>query len=74
MMPWRKDLGVIDATWGSDRLCIKTVKDSRRELLDTRPGVGYYGICSENLEGLSIWVPLILRTKFILGGKNINTQ
>jgi hypothetical protein len=52
MMPQRKDLGVIDITWGSDHLCVTIVKDSRRELIDTRPEVGYCGICSENLEAL----------------------
>jgi hypothetical protein len=73
-MPQRKDLGVIDVTWGSDRLCIKTVKDSRRQLPDTRPGVGYCSICSKSLEALSIRVSLISRMKFILGWKNVNTQ
>jgi hypothetical protein len=74
MMPRRKNLGVIDVTWGSDRLCVKTVKYSHRELPDTRPEIGYCDICSENLEALSIQVPLILRMKFILGRENVNTQ
>jgi hypothetical protein len=73
-MPRRKDLGVIDVTWGSDCLCVKTIKDSNRELPNTRPEVDYCGICSENLEALSIRVPLILRMKFILGWENVNTQ
>jgi len=63
-----------DAIWGSDRLCVKTVKDSRRELPDTQPGIGYCGVCSENLEALSIRVPLISRMKFLIGGKNVNTK
>jgi hypothetical protein len=74
MMPRRKNLGVIDVTWGSDRLCVKIVKYSHRELPDTRPEIGYCDICSENLEALSIQVPLILRMKFILGRENVNTQ
>jgi len=47
-------MGVIDVTWRSVRLCVKTVKDSSRELPKTRPGVGSYGIYFENLEALSI--------------------
>jgi hypothetical protein len=74
MMPQRKDLGVIDVTWGSDHLCVKTVYDSRRELIKTRPKVDYCGVCYENLKALSIQVPLISRTKFILEEKNENTQ
>jgi hypothetical protein len=54
MMPPRKDLGMIDVTWGSDHLCVKTVKKSHKELLDTRPGLDYCGNCFENLEALSI--------------------
>jgi len=74
MMPRRKDLGVIDVTWGSDRLCVKTVKDSHKDLLDIWPEVDYYGICFENLEALSIRAPLISWMKFILGGENVNNQ
>ena len=65
---------MIDVIWGSDRLYVKTVKDSRRELTETQPGVGSYGIFSKNLEALSIRVPLISWMKFILGGENVNTK
>jgi hypothetical protein len=67
-MPRRKDLGVIDVNRG----VIAYVWS--RKLLDTRPGVDYYGICSANLKALSIQVHLISMMKFILGGENVNTQ
>jgi hypothetical protein len=64
---------MIFITWRSDRLYAKTVKDSSRELPNIRLGVDYRGICSANLEALSIQVPLISRMKFILGWENVNT-
>jgi len=67
-------LGVIDVTWGSDRLCVKTVKDSCRELPSTWPRFDYCGNFSKNLEALLIRALLISRMKFILGGENVNTQ
>jgi len=33
MMPRRKDISVIEVTWGSDRLCVKTVKDQVEKYL-----------------------------------------
>ena len=65
---------MIVITWGSDRLCVKTVKDSSRELPNIQPKVDYRGICLTNLEALSIQVALISRMKFILKGENVNTQ
>lgn len=42
------------AAWKGKRLCLKVVENPRKEIYHARPGVGYGGLCIENLETLPL--------------------